>query len=102
MGWVWMVAIVAGLATLGALALRAKLKRDAILQDGQVVGSALYGGVVSDEEALFVMLRGEPTFRADIPFEHDGHRYLLLSHEAYDDHSPVLRRFINARCRVMG
>ena len=102
MALVWTAVGTAGVVALVALALRAKLKRDAVRQDGQVVGSALYGGATGDGEALFAMLRGEPTFRADAPFEHGGRRYLLLSYEAYDDRSPVLRRFINARCRVVG
>ena len=102
MDLVWTAASIAIAATLGTLALRAKLKRDAVRQDGQVVGSAFYGGVAGDGEALFVMLRGEQTFRTDAPFEHGGRRYLLLSYEACNDHSPVLRRFSNARCRVVG
>ena len=97
---IWTAASIAIAASLAALALRAKIKRDVVCQDGQVVGSALYGGVVGEREALFVMLRGKHTFRADAPFEHGGRLYLLLSYEACNDHSPVLRRFSNARCRI--
>ena len=83
------------------LVLRAKLKRDAVRQDGQVVGSALYGGEGRDGQVLFVMLRGEQSFRTDPTFEYGGCRYLLQSYEAYNDRSPVLRRFSKALCQKL-
>ena len=102
MSLIWTASGVAGVAALSAFALRAKLRRDAVRQDGQVVGSALYGGEAGEGQALFVMLRGERGFQADAPFEHGRGRYLLLSYEAYDDSSPVLRRFSMARCQRVG
>ncbi len=91
-----------GAGAFAAAALAAKLRRDAIVQDGARVGSTLLAGVAQEgEPARFVIVRGEAAFRQDAPFEHRGRRFQLISYESYDDRSPVLRRFLAVTCRVL-
>jgi hypothetical protein len=92
-----------GLALLGLLLAR-KLARGAIRQDGKRVGSAMLAQYVAPdaEEARFVIVRGEPAFRADRPFQHQGHDFLIVTFEGYDDRSTALRRWLDVTCRVIG
>lgn len=100
-----MTALLITLATLAllALALRHKLRRDAIHQDGVQVGSALLGGPGQSKEpdAYFVVIRGEPAFKEDQPFQHREETYLILFYASMDASSTVLRRFFEATCRVV-
>lgn len=101
-----MTTILIILATLAllALTLRYKLRRDAIYQNGVQVGSALLGalGQSGGPDAYFVIIRGEPPFREEQPFQHRKETYLILSYASLDTSSTVLRRFIEATCRVGG
>ncbi len=93
-----------GILVLAALVLglRHKLRRDAIQQNGARVGSALLGQLVSPgtRQARFIIVRGEPAFREGEPFEHQGHRFRLVSYARLDNSSTVLRRFLDAVCDV--
>jgi hypothetical protein len=99
----WLIWIGGGVAVV-ALLLARKIARDAIRQDGKRVGSALLAHSVAPDaaEARFVIVRGEPVFRADQPFRHQGHDFLIVTFEAYDDRSTVLRRWLSVTCRVIG
>lgn len=101
-----MTTILIILATLAllALALRHKLRRDAIYQNGAQVGSALLGGLgqPGGPDARFVIIRGEPAFKEDQSFQHQGETYLILSYASLDASSTVLRRFVEPTCRVVG
>ena len=85
-----------------ALALRHKLRRDAISQNGVAVGSAMLAQAVSPgmDQARFVIVRGEPAFQAAEPFEHQGMRFRILFYSRMDDSSTVLRRFLDVTCDV--
>jgi hypothetical protein len=98
----WLIWIGGGFAFL-ALLLARKLARDAIRQDGKRVGSAMLAQYVAPDaaEARFVIVRGEPTFSADRPFRHQGHDFLIVSFDGYDDRSTVLRRWLGVTCRVI-
>jgi hypothetical protein len=69
-----------GLTLLGLLLAR-KLARDAIRQDGKRVGSAMLAQYAppAAAEARFVIVRGEPAFRADRPFRHHGYDFLIVT-----------------------
>ena len=97
-----MLIILAVLAVL-ALAVRQKLRRDAIHQNGAQVGSAILGGVgmPGEPSAHFVIIRGEPAFQENQPFQHQGKTYLIVSYASMDASSTVLRRFLEATCRIV-
>ncbi len=99
--WTWLLIAVA-LVVLLALALRRKLRRDAIAQNGSNVGSAMLAQLVSPGigQVRFIIVRGEPAFQAAEPFEHQGMRFRILSYSRMDDSSTVLRRFLDVTCAV--
>lgn len=94
--------LIAAIIILG-LALRYKVRSDAIYQGGTRVGSALFGGFIGPDadEARFVIVRGEPAFQERLPFVHRGGLYEIISSADYDDSSTVLRRFIDVQCQVL-
>lgn len=96
------VVLIAAIVIFG-LAVRHKMRVDAIYQGGTRVGSALFGGFTGPdaEEAHFVIVRGEPTFQERLPFEHRGGLYEIISSAGYDDSSTVLRRFVDVQCQVL-
>ena len=89
----------AGFVLLAAVMLVRKVKRDAIRQDGRVVGSAL-GWVTAPDgvHARFAIVRGEAGFRDDQTFEHQGEEFLIVGYDSVDDRSRVLRRYLNVTC----
>jgi hypothetical protein len=99
--WTWPV-VAAALATAFALLVRRKLRRDAIVQNGANVGSAMLAQIVSPgmDQARFIIVRGEPAFQATEPFEHQGMRFRILSYSRLDESSTVLRRFLDVTCGV--
>lgn len=86
------------------LALRRKLRRDGIYQGGVRVGSALPAEAVAPNagHARFAIIRGEPGFREREPFVHGGSTFRIVSAAGYDDRSPVLRRYLDVACEVIG
>jgi hypothetical protein len=98
----WLIWI-GGVLALLVLLLARKIARDAIRQDGKRVGSAMLAQYVApgSREIRFVTVRGEPAFRVDQPFRHQGHDFLIVGFEGYDDNSTVLLRWLNVTCRVV-
>ena len=94
----WILGVIAVLALL----LVRKVRRDAIRQGGKSVGSALGWTPTPDGTGVyFVIVRGEPAFQETQPFEYQGHTFVMVSHEGYDDSSSVLRRFLDVTCRML-
>ncbi len=94
----WILGVIAVLALLLVL----KVRRDAIRQGGKRVGSALGWTPAPDGTGVrFMTVRGEPAFQEAQPFEHQGRTFVMVSHEGYDDRSPVLRRFLDVTCRML-
>jgi len=94
----WILAVIA----IPALLLVRKVRRDAIRQGGKRVGSALGWTPAPDGTGVyFITVRGEPAFQETQPFEHQGRTFVMVSHEGYDDRSPVLRRFLDVTCRML-
>lgn len=97
------ILIVIAAIALIVLALRYKVRSDAIYQGGSRVGSALFAGFVGPdaEYARFSIIRGEPAFQERRPFEHRGTVYEMISVTDDDESSTVLRRFIDVQCQVL-
>ena len=94
-----------GVAGLGApiLLRRSKLRRHNIRQNRFRIGSALLGGLVATGtwQARPIVIRGKAAFCQHRPFEHGGVTFQMIPAEQADARSAVLRRFIEATCRML-
>ena len=99
--WAWIVIIVVALLGLG-IAIRQKMHRDAITQNGTWVGSAMLAELVQPGavQTRFVIVRGTAQFEQSGAFEHRGQRFRIVSYDRLDVSSTVLRRFLNVTCVV--
>ena len=96
------LAIPAALVVVGLLFWR-KILVDAVRQNGARVGSALPAEYPAPgaAECRFAIIRGEPAFREEEPFDFRGITYLMVAHEHLNTGSTVLRRWENAVCQVL-
>lgn len=91
----WLLAGVLAVVLLMALHLR----RNAIRQGGQRVGSAV-GWIMTPDggHAHFAIVRGEVAFQDNQVFEYKGQTFLIVGYEGVDTRSTVLRRFLDVTC----
>lgn len=97
----WVIGVVA-LSGISALAVRGKMRRDAIYQRGVWVGSAMSPYLApGGTDAHFAIVRGTADFQENRPFRRRGVVFQMVSWDGYDARSTVLRRFLNVTCRVL-
>ncbi len=84
------------------IAIRQKMRRDAITQHGAWVGSALLAELPRPGAAhiRFLIVRGAAAFQHAEAFKFQGYRCRILSYDRIDDSSPVLRRFLGVTCAL--